>query len=67
MPWLRRIWERLKTFLYFVHLLVVVAYNWFFAPHEYKPRAGDPCGPNHRWTYIWPPWDPELSCEKITD
>jgi hypothetical protein len=31
----------------------------------WRPREGDPCGPDHVWTYIrQPDGDLELSCEK---
>jgi hypothetical protein len=67
MFWLKQIWERFKTLLYLLivaYLIAVAIYSWFFAASEYKPRAGEPCDPNHRWRYTWPPWDPDLSCEK---
>jgi hypothetical protein len=61
------IWGRFKALLYpliVVYLVVVAIYSWFFAPSEHKPHADDPCGPNNRWSYSWPPGNPDLSCVK---
>jgi hypothetical protein len=64
-------WTKLKrgfgyagSIIFWVFVVWVVVgslIGWIFGIRDREIRAGDPCGPGHRWTYVG--IDPDLSCE----
>ena len=54
-----RIWLAIGVALWLCWLI--------FVPTDHnKPHEGDPCGPHHRWTYVYAGiYGPDLSCESV--
>jgi hypothetical protein len=50
--------------IFIVYLVAILIYGLYSEPGKRKVRAGEPCGPSHRWMPIGTPLNNDLSCEK---